>query len=365
MWLANFVKGFGVRLGMRIGLRECWRQRPLRTASASTGAPRIRFYMYRERVLSSCSFTYTRELHLVYTPIDYGHYLLPSMRKLSATRVFQPGTDVEMIRRAGFTLVELLVVIAIIGVLMGLLLPAVQMARESARRTQCASNLRNIGQALHNFADARRSLPAGSESHQKTYQAWSARILPYIEQSMVFSQIDFSRPWDEAGSNVRASQNSIPIYVCPSARLTFAGKQDFGGIIGTALLPLPAGLGPNDAFGCGTLIATSKEQPTPVKISGITDGLSSTLAVGESTDRDELGSGSGRWASGHNCFAQNDSIAASPDAGELFSLHPGGAHGLFGDAHIQFLARTMDKQILGAICSRNGGEASASKVSIE
>ncbi len=270
-----------------------------------------------------------------------------------------------MPRKRGFTLVELLVVISIIGILMGLLLPAVQMARESARRIQCASNLKNVGIALHNFADAHRSLPAGSESLNGTHQAWSGRILPYVEQSTVFSQIDFARPWDAVGPNLNASLNTVPVYVCPSARLNFPGKQDFGGIIGSALLPLPAGLGPNDAFGCGTLISTSLKQRSPVKFAGIIDGLSSTLAVGESVDRDELGSGSGRWASGYNCFAQNDTASISAETGELFSLHPGGAHGLFADSHIQFLARTIDKQVLGAVCSRNGGEAIASQVSVE
>ena len=266
-------------------------------------------------------------------------------------------------KKRAFTLVELLVVIAIIGLLVGLLLPAVQMARESARRIQCANNLKNIGLGLHNFADAYRTLPAGSESLNGTYHAWSSRILPYVEQSALFSQFDFSKPWDMAGANQSAASKHVPIYVCPSTRLHFEGKQDYGGIVGTSLLPLPGGSGPHDAFGCGTLIRTSKEQPRPVRFSGITDGLSSTLAVGESIDRND--ETAGRWACGLNCFSQNENTVGLGETGELFSLHPGGAHGMFADGRVQFLPRTMERTVLGAICTRNGGEAVANQAIVD
>ncbi len=266
-------------------------------------------------------------------------------------------------KKTGFTLVELLVVIAIIGILIGLLLPAVQMARESARRIQCASNLKNVGIALHNFSDAYRTLPAGSESYARTYHAWSSRILPYVEQASLFSQIDFSKPWDEPGANEKAAVQYVPIYMCPSTRVQFPGKQDFGGIFGTSLQGLEAGSGPYEAFGCGALITTSKEQRKPVAFASVTDGLSLTLGVGESVDRDP--EGSGRWASGLNCFSQNDLTFQSGSLGELYSLHPGGAHGLFLDAHLQFLPRTIDKSVLGAICTRNGGEAIANQAVVD
>lgn len=268
-----------------------------------------------------------------------------------------------MNRERGFTLIELLVVISIMGILVGLLLPAVQMARESARRIQCANNVKNIGLALHNFADAYRTLPAGSESRLHTYHAWSGRILPYIEQAAIYAQLDFSKAWDANGTNVSASRKHVPLYICPSARLEFAGKQDYGGIVGTALVPLPAGTGPHDAFGCGTLIRTSAEQPSAVRFAGITDGLSMTLAVGESSDRNS--EGAGRWACGLNCFSQNEATVGLGESGELFSFHPGGAEGLFADGHVQFLSRTMDKQVLGAICTRNGGESHANEAVVE
>jgi prepilin-type N-terminal cleavage/methylation domain-containing protein/prepilin-type processing-associated H-X9-DG protein len=263
----------------------------------------------------------------------------------------------------GFTLVELLVVLSIVGVLVGLLLPAVQMARESARRIQCASHVKNMGVALHNFADAQRTLPVGSESHKQTFQAWSGYILPYVEQSAIYAQVDFSNAWNAPAFNADASKKHVPIYICPSSRLQFEGKQDYGGITGTALLPLPAGTGPHDAFGCGTLIRTSAKQPSAVRFAGITDGLSMTLAVGESSDRDE--GGAGRWACGLNCFSQSEAAVGLGESGELFSFHPGGAHGLFADGHVQFLSRSMNKQVLGAICTRNGGESFANDAVVD
>src|ERR1700712_2295589 len=103
--------------------------------------------------------------------------------------------------RRAFTLVELLVVIAIIGVLVALLLPAIQAAREAARRSQCKNNLKQIGLALHNFESARRSFPPGFTSTPKNNVVnaegtgpgwgWGAHILPYLEESSLFQQIDF------------------------------------------------------------------------------------------------------------------------------------------------------------------------------
>ncbi|MEC7719407.1 MAG: DUF1559 domain-containing protein, partial [Planctomycetota bacterium] len=131
-------------------------------------------------------------------------------------------------RRAGFTLIELLVVIAIIGILVALLLPAVQMAREAARRTQCSNNLKQIGLALHNFEGTFKVLPPSWSLTQPTgsgsVDGWSihARLLPYLEQNNLASQIDFTQSYTLAnnininGKVQRLSGARIPTYLCPS-----------------------------------------------------------------------------------------------------------------------------------------------------
>src|SRR4051812_45341896 len=140
-----------------------------------------------------------------------------------------------MLRRIssrGFTMIEVLVVIAIIGVLVALLLPAVQMAREAARRSQCLNNLRQLGLAIHNFEAANKRLPVGSES--KAYAAaptfpynfyrWSALayLTPYLEQSNVYNGLDLTVPLYAPPSFAIATQNQaavktvVPLFLCPS-----------------------------------------------------------------------------------------------------------------------------------------------------
>ncbi len=117
--------------------------------------------------------------------------------------------------RTGFTLVELLVVIAIIGLLVALLLPAVQSAREAARRTQCANHLKQIGLAVQNYHDARKELPPariGGGGHA----SWAALILPYIEQEGIAELWDFSQSYFFQTPQARQAQ--VKIYYCPSRR---------------------------------------------------------------------------------------------------------------------------------------------------
>ncbi len=120
------------------------------------------------------------------------------------------------LNRSGFTLVELLVVIAIIGILVGLLLPAVQAAREASRRMQCSNNLRQIGLALHNYHDTYRRLPPNRWGGIGG-RVWGPHslILPFIEQGNIHKTIDFGSLWS-APSNAEARASTVPTYLCPS-----------------------------------------------------------------------------------------------------------------------------------------------------
>jgi len=238
--------------------------------------------------------------------------------------------------------------------LISLLLPGVQSARESARRSECLNNLKNIGLALTNYHSSRKCFPAGNDSMTGTEQAWSARILPFLETAAVAQKIDYRLPWDAPGVNLQTADIDISIYVCPSALIPRKGKQDYGGLMGTALAGLPPTMGPEGAFGCGTLITTNPLQPKPVSAARITDGLSHTIAVGESVDRDD--EVAGRWACGRNCFSQNEPYVNLNDSGSLHSFHPGGAQVLYADGHVQMLIDDTATSVLSALCTRNGGD---------
>ena len=137
--------------------------------------------------------------------------------------------------RKGFTLVELLVVIAIIGILVGLLLPAVQAARAAARRMQCSNNLKQLGLAVHNYHDANKSFPSGFITNypagalntaammsvtQRTHWSWGAFVLPYIEQTALYNTLNPGQSSMDAllatPAGLAALTTPIPSFVCPS-----------------------------------------------------------------------------------------------------------------------------------------------------
>jgi len=254
--------------------------------------------------------------------------------------------------RKAFTLIELVVVMAIIGVLVGLLLPAVQMAREAARRITCSNHLRNLGLGFDNYVIATRQIPIGNELLSSTEHSWASQILPYVEETKLFVRIDFKKPWNDPSSNDPVAKADIAIYRCPSALIAFDGKIDFGGVQGTGLTGLSIGMGANEAFGCGSVIVRVREQPASLRTASITDGLSNTISIAESVDRNP--DSSGRWACGRNCFSQNQSLDSSNSDG-MSSSHSG-VHALFMDGRLHVVSRSIDSRILGAWCTRSGGE---------
>jgi prepilin-type N-terminal cleavage/methylation domain-containing protein/prepilin-type processing-associated H-X9-DG protein len=281
--------------------------------------------------------------------------------------------------RAAFTLVELLVVLAIIGVLVALLLPAVQAAREAARCTACQNNLRQIGVGLHNFHDAQREFPVGCISCTQAGAvngvfrqiAWSAYLLPYIEEQRAWQLFDVTQPYNSA-ANHESARTVISVYLCPS---TASSPQrngpttgdvngngqwdpgddlayiDYGGMFGH---PNPQYLtGPNGLIeGNGTMIYEK-----PVSAAQITDGLSQTIIVGEDSGRGEIGMNHGTWADGGNIFdvMTGGGINLLQD-NELWSDHRGGVNTAFCDGSVHFLAETIDRKILYALCTRDQGE---------
>lgn len=268
----------------------------------------------------------------------------------------QPESDAQTDSkppRSGFTLVELLVVIAIIGILVGLLLPAVQAVREAARKTQCKNNLHQLGIALHMYHDVHKSLPMGclewrSFSSPPTHRqmAWSAMLLPFLEQQNVHDQIDFGLAFD-APENAAAAAQRISAYECPTApeKIQTRGRTDYGGLYGERI---------NDRIPEDGLFLYE----TAISFRGIRDGLTQTLAVAE-----DVGGPDSEWINGRNVFVQaygiNDPEAWIGD-NEIRSLHPSGAIVLFADGRTQFMAETIDKTILGKLITRSGGETVSS-----
>lgn len=196
----------------------------------------------------------------------------------------------------GFTLVELLVVIAIIGVLVALLLPAIQSAREASRRTQCANHLKQLGLAAQNFHDVKGALPPQRLANQGDWLTWAVVMLPFIEQQNYYQLWNESRPYTWHPEST--TRRSVPTYFCPSRRRpndAFSNDTPSGGLSDYAACSGPGtqdGVGANGQInGRGAMIGARWEldstgtiivKSTPViRLAMITDGTSNTLLMGE------------------------------------------------------------------------------------
>ncbi len=259
------------------------------------------------------------------------------------------------------TLIELLVVVAIIGLVVALLLPAVQAAREAARRARCQNNLRQIGLALHAYHDNFRCLPVGCVELRvgaspaqllRKQLAWSAYLLPFLEQASVFAQIDLNKPFDSP-ENKSAAARVLDVYVCPSQprqNYLIDGRAvcDYGGMYGERITAGPPHFRTAEQRS-GVMIY---DRGVPLR--RIVDGTSQTIIVGEDT-----GFGDGQWINGRNIFDQAYGIEKVPTGvyeNDLHSEHSRGAFALFCDGSVRFLDSSIELLTLAALCTRAGKE---------
>jgi prepilin-type N-terminal cleavage/methylation domain-containing protein/prepilin-type processing-associated H-X9-DG protein len=302
----------------------------------------------------------------------------------------------------GFTLIELLVVIAIIAVLIALLLPAVQMAREAARRAQCMNNLKQIGLAMHNYHASANTFPSGyvsvasgpsSSIEAGNGWAWGTLILGALEQQPLYAAVNFGLPIAAPGSQtVRTA--TLSVFLCPSS--TGSGPVNFNAGVTGLPADLSAGqyvacagqLEPDDAPGNNNGIFYRN---SVIGLRDVLDGSSATLMVGERSrnlaDATWVGvipngtypqaklCTNPRWPV-RNCEDHPSVLVLAhtgPDpvnqpnvvdvpnnkgaqSDDFWSLHPGGCNFAFGDGSVRFVKETVNPSVFSALATRAGGE---------
>jgi prepilin-type N-terminal cleavage/methylation domain-containing protein/prepilin-type processing-associated H-X9-DG protein len=315
--------------------------------------------------------------------------------------------SVSTYARRAFTLVELLVVIAIIGMLVSLLLPAVQSAREAARRTQCTNNLRQLALAAHNFHDTNRKLPSSIRPGGLTTApriAGLTFLLPYVEQKNVYDAYDQTTNWDSP-ANLPSTSKGIKSFLCPSSpqpRILDGNPQPtwIGNLVATGDYSPTIGVDGRlqaanlvDYAGAGMLPKNAEP-----RMAEVTDGLSNTILYAESGGRPNVyrkgqrltadvsshhinGGGWSRPASDFsldgssydgkalpgpcplNCTNGEDFGLSFPNAyygsdgsSEAYAFHPGGANFAFGDGSVRLISETISIRDFARLVTRDGGE---------
>ena len=297
----------------------------------------------------------------------------------------------------GFTLVELLVVIGIIGVLVGLLLPAVQAAREAARRIQCSNNLHQLGIALNSYHDSHRRFPSGYVIPGRLM--WSGSMLPQIEQGNVFNTLQFGQPWEVPNTpNGRACSTYIATYRCPSsdAPERAAGFSNLPERVPNSYLAVASGTATTESGVVPQNIGQPNQDgliflSSSTRMASVTDGTSNSLAIGEALFRPNI-TGPDLFNSvfqivDHWYIGSDNQVLAtiSPPLYQEFSealgstgvkinaiddsslliderelcfssLHRGGCLFVFVDGHVQFVSQSIDRQIYSGLGTIARGE---------
>ena len=299
-------------------------------------------------------------------------------------------------RGAAFTLVELLVVIAIIGVLVALLLPAVQAARESARRMACSNNLKQFGIAIHNYHDTFQIIPMsisqweneGTPSSPRNGRGWITSILPQLEQMALFAEFEpgFNGSF-ASGSGIKnplcrnAMKTRLKVLQCPSDpncaktatdQAQWGGievtRTNFKGVIGDTRMGGAAsvhqGTEPDchARRDCNGLFYRNSFQDR-VRFASITDGTSGTLMVGEDVPTENLHSAAfysnGDYASCHgpiNFFPKPKQVGTWQNVMTFRSMHPGGAQFCLADGAVRFVSQGIDQILYRQLSTKAGGE---------
>lgn len=287
-----------------------------------------------------------------------------------------PCSHLRVRRSSGFTLIELLVAIAIIGVLMSLLLPAVQQAREAARRVGCTNNLKQLALAVHNYHDANRAMSSWVYPSDERIDLWSwgAMILPYVDQGALYGQLDFNGfPMDP--DNVTEIATSLPVFRCPSEIGVTAWSITEVLTFQEATIPLA-----NYAMNALLYLGESDIIAAP-RLSDITDGTTNTLLMGESIsefhdfpgDPDPSGRRyeANNWCCNLFGFDSSDElyvltgvlqtnlgIMAPHEFGVVgapCSYHAGGVHFALCDGSVRFIQKSIDETIWRRICRPQDG----------
>ncbi len=281
--------------------------------------------------------------------------------------------------RCAFTLVELLVVIAIIGILISMLLPAIQAAREAARRMQCSNNLKQVGLALHNYETAHKKFPVGS--WQSNFISPLVAILPYLEQQNNYLQWDFSKNYTHP-FNAGVSAQRIEAYLCPSAALprevSLLSARETGGPSSYLLCEGTDDYMANADGVFGLQWPDFGYHNPNRKFRDITDGTSNTLFAGEtcydyqdyrwtaSTPAPHGGTvkyGTARWVVGYPAISLGTTLKpfnvhTAAALGGFASMHAGrGGNFLLGDGSVHFQSQSIDIVTYNASATRAGGEA--------